>query len=61
MKWLEQILATLQSILFILTWRVTVDKEKKEDANKLAQEADDAIRTGRFDDVVIIWSRMRNI
>lgn len=61
MKWLETLGAVLQAILFILTSVYKVDAEKREDAKKLSEEVDTAIRERRFDDVVIIWSRMRNL
>lgn len=61
MKWLETIGAVLQAILFIMTSVYKIDAEKREDAKKLSEEADAAIRERRYDDVIVIWSRMRNI
>lgn len=49
------------ALLQIWLYKITVSKEKREDVLKLAQEADKAIDERRYDDVVIIWSRMRNI
>lgn len=61
MKYLEVIGAVLQAVLFILSYRYGVAKEKREDAKALSVEADQAIREGRFDDVIVIWSRMRQL
>ena len=61
MKWLETLGSILQAVLFILTHVYKIDEEKRKDASELSQEADQAIRDGRFDDVIGIWSRMRNL
>lgn len=61
MKYLDQALAVLQAIAFILTWRVRVKSEDRETAKELEKEADEAIRTGRFNDVISVWTRMRNL
>lgn len=60
MKW-ESFWAVLQAIFFILTSVYKIDAEKREDAKQLSLEADAAIRDRRYDDVIAIWSRMRNI
>ncbi len=60
MKW-ESFWAILQAIFFILTSVYKIDAEKREDAKQLSLEADAAIRDRRYDDVIAIWSRMRNI
>lgn len=61
MKWIETLGSVLQAILFILTSVYKIEGEKREDAKKLSQEADEAIRSGRYDDVIAIWSRMRSL
>lgn len=61
MKYLDQALAVLNSVLFILTWRIRVKTEDRETAKELEKEADEAIRSGRFNDVISVWTRMRNL
>lgn len=59
MSYLEKLLAILNAVLFIMSWRVTLDKEKHAQAYDLEKEADTAIRDGKFNDVINVWSRMR--
>lgn len=59
MKFIEKLISIINAILFIWSWKVTVEKERHEDARKLSEEADVAIKERRYDDVIIIWNRMR--
>ena len=58
---MKNIIAIIGSVLFIICWRISIAKEKHEEAKKLADEADAAIVAGKFSDVVSIWSRMRTL
>lgn len=49
----------IYAILSIWLYNISVAKEKREDAKKLSEEADLAIKERRYDDVVIAWNRMR--
>lgn len=58
---ISKFLEIAYAILSIWLYKITIDKEKKADVKKMFDEADKAIADKRYDDVVIIWSRMRNV
>ena len=49
------------AILQIWLYKIDKEKAKNEKIKELALEADKAINERRYDDVIAIWSRMRNI
>lgn len=51
----------VQAIMSIWLYKLTIDKEKRADVKEMFEEADKAISERRYDDVIIIWSRMRNV
>lgn len=51
----------VHAILSIWLYKITLDKAKKEELDEQFKEADKAINERRYDDVLVIWSRMRNV
>lgn len=49
------------AILSIWVYRITISEDKRKQVNEMFNEADKAIDERRYDDVLVIWSRMRNI
>jgi len=49
-----------QIILFLLTWRVGVAQEDKQEKKDLAKEASDAIASGRISRINAIVVKLRN-
>lgn len=49
------------AILSIWLYRITISEDKRKQRNEMFEEADKAINERRYDDVIVIWSRMRNV
>lgn len=46
-------------ILQIWLYKLSAEKDKKDELKKLADEADLALKERRYNDAVVIWNRMR--
>jgi hypothetical protein len=51
----------VHAVFSIWLYKITLDKEKKATLDEQFKEADKAISERRYDDVLVIWSRMRNV
>lgn len=55
---LKVIGAVVGLISYILTWRFKVEEEKKAEAKKLEDQADEAIRSGDISRILDVWDRV---
>lgn len=46
-------------ILQIWLYKLSAEKDKKDELKKLSDEADLALKERRYNDAVVIWNRMR--
>lgn len=51
----------VHAILSIWLYRITISEDKRKQVNEMFDKADKAIDERRYDDVLVIWSRMRNV
>lgn len=58
---LSKFLDVANVILQIWLYKLSADKDKKDELKKLGQEADIALKERRYNDAIVIWNRMRLI